>query len=122
MKHDYIIMVGLIALSVLTSFLLTFYGMNIVMSGKAPGHVMTFAYVTIAYGLGNLAVLSLAWSSREVWSIKASMLFALCFLGVYIMDLVRNGLKEGFGIAGVLVLAVVLFANWYAVKMVVERK
>lgn len=121
MKHNYILMIALIALSVLTSFFFTYYGMNVMMSGKAPESVMIFAYVTIAYGLGNLAVLSLAWSTREAWAVTASKLFAFCYLGVYVMDAVRNGVKGGFGVAGILVLAVILCANWFAVKTVVSR-
>lgn len=121
MKHDFIIMIGLIALSVLSSFLFTFYGMNIVMSDNAPDNALLFAYVTIAYGLASLAVLSLAWSSREVWAISASKLFGLCFTGVCIMDFIRTGMQDKLGISGVVIVAVIACANWMAVKKVVER-
>ena len=35
-NRDYVLMIGLIACTVLTSFFLTFYGVNVVMSGAAP--------------------------------------------------------------------------------------
>lgn len=121
MKHDYIIMVGLIALCVLSSFLFTFNGINIVMSGQAPNSALVFAYVMIAYGLGSLAVLSIAWSSREAWSVTAVKLFGFCFLGVCIMDFVRSDMQGKLGISGLVIVAVVVCANWLAVKKVVER-
>ena len=120
-NRDYILMIGLIALTVLSSFFLTFYGVNIVMSGTAPDATLTFSYVTIAYGLGSLAILSLAWSSREVWCVTVIKLFALCYLGVVLMDILRDGLQGVEEIILVLPLAVVLGANWLAVKKVVER-
>ena len=121
MKHDTIILFGLIALSVLTSFFMTFYGINVVMSKGATQNVLVFAYVAIAYGLGSLAVLSIAWSSRERWAVTAIKLFAICFMGVYIMDLVRKGLQVE-SLASVVVLAVLLTVNWFVVKKVVERE
>lgn len=120
-NRDYVLMIGLIACTVLTSFFLTFYGVNVVMSGAAPGSTLTFSYVTIAYGLGSLAILSLAWSSREVWCVTVIKLFALCYLGVVLMDILRDGLQGVEEIILVLPLAVVLCANWLAVKKVVER-
>ena len=121
MKHDTLIMYGLMGLSVLTSFFLTFYGMNVVMAETAQRGAEVFAYVAIAYGLGNLAVLSIAWTSRESWAEKAIMLFALCFLGVFIMDMMRKGVQVE-SLAGLLVLGVVMLGNWLAVKKVVERE
>jgi len=120
-NRDYVLMIGLIACTVLTSFFLTFYGVNVVMSGTAPGSSLTFSYVTIAYGLGSLAVLSLAWSSREAWCVTVIKLFALCYLGVVVMDMFRDGLQGVLEIITVLILAVALCVNWLAVKKVVER-
>lgn len=120
-NRDYVLMIGLIACTVLSSFFLTFYGVNVVMSGTAPASTLTFSYVTIAYGLGSLAILSLAWSSREAWCVTVIKLFALCYLGVVIMDLFRDGLQGVQEIFPALALAVVLCANWLAVKKVVER-
>lgn len=120
--RDYVLMISLIALTVLTSFFLTYYGVNIVMSGTAPGSTLTFSYVTIAYGLGSLAILSLAWSSRERWSEKVIKMFALCYLGVVVMDTFRDGLQGSLEILRILVLAAVLCCNWLAVKKVVERE
>lgn len=121
-KHDMIFMIGLIVLSVLSSFLFTFYGMTIIMSGTASQKSSLFAYVTMAYGLGNLTVLSIAWSSREAWAVTVNKLLSLCFLGVFIMDMFRSGMKGNLEIVGVLILVVILCANWFATKAVVERK
>jgi hypothetical protein len=120
-KHDMIFMVGLIALSAVSSFLFTFYGLTTIMSGGATQQASVFAYVTVAYGLGNLAILSLAWSSREKWATSVYMLVALCFLGVFIMDMYISGVQGGVEFVGLLLLVVVLCANWFAVKAVIER-
>lgn len=120
-KHDVIFLVGLIVISVLTSFVFISYGMSIIMSAKPAQGALVFAYVTSAYGLANIAILSIAWSSREAWSNGASKFIAMCYLGVFIMDLVNTGMKSAFGVVGILVLVVVLFANCFTVKKVVER-
>jgi hypothetical protein len=120
-KHNPLLMIGLISLSILSSFLFILYGMNIVMSEKVAGGVVVFAYVSIAYGLANVAILSIAWSSRENWAIGASKFIALCFLGVFVMDTINAGLKSGLGTVGIIALALALCANWFAIKMVVER-
>ena len=121
-NRDYILMISLISLTVLTSFFLTYYGVNIVMSGTASGGTLTFSYVTIAYGLGSLAILSLAWSSRERWSVTVIKLFALSYLGVVVLDTFRDGLQGVVEIVRLLLLAAILCGNWLAVKMVVERE
>ncbi len=120
-KHNPLLMIGLISLSVLSSFLFILYGMNIIMSDNAARGVEVFAYVSIAYGLANVSILSIAWSSREAWATGASKFIALCFLGVFVMDTINAGLKSGLGAVGILVLALALCANWFAIKMVIER-
>ena len=120
-KHDSILMVGLMVFSALTSFMFIFYGMNVIMAESPPAWSMTFAYLTAAYGLANIAILSVAWSSRQSWSGTANKFIALCYLGAFIIDTVNSGFKSGLEIIGILALALVLLANWLAVKKVVER-
>lgn len=120
-KHDTLIMYGLIVLSVLTSFLFIYYGMNIIMSPMPARWILTFAYVTTAYGMANIAILSIAWSSRERWACDVNMLIALCFLGVFLVNTVKSGFNSGLEVFGALALALVLLANWFAVKKVVSR-
>jgi len=120
-KHDSVYLIGLIILSVLTSFMFIFYGIGIIMSQSAVRSEEIFAYVICAYGLANIAILSLAWNSREGWSKDVSKLIALCFLGVYIMNRFMAGL-QAVDAAGVLILAVVLWFNFFAIQKVVERR
>jgi hypothetical protein len=120
-KHDTILMYGLIVLSVLSSFLLILYGMSIIMSERPAQAAELFAYVTTGYGLANIAILSIAWSSREAWANVASKFISLCYLGVFVMDMINAGMKSAIGAAGILVLALILAANWLAIKKVVER-
>ncbi len=119
--HDILFLTGLIVLSVLTSFIFISYGMSIVMADSPARGLMVFAYVTIAYGLANVAILSVAWSSRDAWSNGASKFIAMCFFGVFIMETMNAGMKSPLGVVGILVLVLVLWANCFAVKKVVER-
>ncbi len=120
-KHDTFLMFGLIGLSVITSFLFIMYGMNVIMAESAARGILTFAYVTTAYGLANIAIVSLAWSSREAWADGASKFISLCYLGVFTMDMLNSGLNSPIGAAGILALALILGANWFAVKKIITR-
>ena len=120
-RHDTFFLIGLIILSVLTSFMFIFYGLGVIMSQGATRPAEIFAYVTCAYGLANIAILSIAWNSRERRSTAVSKLVALCFFGVYIMNRFMAGLQPA-DFAGVLILAVVLWFNFFAIRRVVERR
>lgn len=120
-KHDSILMVGLMVFSALTSFMFIFYGMNVIMAESPPAWSMTFAYLTAAYGLANIAILSVAWSSRQSWSGTANKFIALCYLGAFVMDTVNAGIKGGLEVAGILILALILYVNWLAVGKVAAR-
>jgi len=119
-KHDKLILVGLFIFSALTSFLFVMYGMNIAMSPVQVRWMLIFSYVTMAYGLANIAILSLAWSSRERWACDVNMLIALCYGGVMLVNVVKTGLG-GRTLVIVLAVAVVLAVNWFTVKKVVTR-
>lgn len=121
-KHDTILMYGLTGVSVISSFLFIMYGMNIILSEAATQNLTVFAYVTTAYGLANVAILSLAWSSREGWAEGANKFIALCFLGVFVMDMMNKGMTSPLGAVGILFVALIMLANWFAVKKVVERE
>ena len=120
-KHDIIFLLGLIVLSTLTSFMFISYGMSIILADSAAHSPMVFAYVTTAYGLANVAILSIAWSSRESWSNGASKFIAMCYLGVFVIDTINAGMKSALGVVGILVLVLVLSVNCFTVKKVVDR-
>jgi hypothetical protein len=120
-KQDTILRTLFIIFSILTSFGFIFYGMSVINSPSTPKWATTFAIVVAGYGLGNIAILSLAWNSREKWAIAVNKLIALCFIGVVVMDTFKTGYKGGLQIVGILGLAVVLWCNWLAIKKVVER-
>lgn len=120
-KPDIIFLLGLIVLSALTSFIFISYGMNIILSDKAAQGPMVFAYVTTGYGLANVAILSIAWSSREPWSNAASKFIAMCYLGVFVIDTINAGMKSALGVVGILALVLVLIVNCFTVKKIVNR-
>lgn len=111
-----------IILSVISSFVFVFYGVNVISSGDLLRQwVTTFAYVTAGYGLANIMILSLSWSSRAAWAPGASKLISLCYFGVYIMDAINKGLDSGLGVVGLVLVAAVLWCNWQTIQKVVAR-
>lgn len=120
-RQEGLLLAGFVILSVLTSFAFIFYSMGVITGGSASRWLVVFAYVTGGYGLGNIAVLSLAWNTREKWALEVHKLIALCYLGVFTMDALKAGFRSGYEIFGILVLALVLWANWLAVKKVILR-
>lgn len=112
---------GLAVFSGLISFVFVYYALGILNAPQAPQWDRVFAYVSIGYGLGNLYILSAAWRFKGDWSLWANKLIALCFFGVFAIDLWRSGLKSGYELVGGLGVAGVLWLNWYAVKHLVQR-
>ncbi len=104
------------SISSISSFLFVFYAVNIAFSPMATPWLKTFAYVTGGYGLLNIYILSWAWRSKISWAASADFVIAACFLGVCVMDYLRDGLTRGTaGLAVLLVLALMLALNWYAI-------
>ncbi|MDT8441102.1 MAG: hypothetical protein RQ723_05545 [Desulfuromonadales bacterium] len=120
-QHDAILRLLAIILSLLTSFALVFYGLNLINSPHAGLHLSTFAYVTIAYGLGNVAILSLAWNSRIAAALPVHRLIAFCYFGIFAFDRFKGGFTSGRDLLILLVLAAVLYSNGVAVQKVIER-
>jgi len=115
-KQDKILRIGYALFSAITSFVLVFYTVSVLGSESASEWLKAFAYVAGGYGMMNIYILSWAWRSRPSWAPSANLVIAVCFFGVVIMDLIRDGLKDGTQMIGVLGLAVVLGINWFAVK------
>lgn len=120
-QHEAILRLLAIVLSLLTSFALVFYGISLLNSPHAGMHLSTFAYVTLAYGLGNVAILSLAWNSRIAAALAVHRLIAFCYFGIFAFDLFKAGVWSGRELLLLLVLAAVLLGNGVAVKKVIER-
>ncbi|PLX86744.1 MAG: hypothetical protein C0614_03660 [Desulfuromonas sp.] len=120
-QHETILRVLCVVLSLLSSFALVFYGISLI--GRAtPGlHLSVFAYVTIAYGLGNIAILSLAWTSRVAGASMAYQLLALCYFGIFVVDTLKGGIGASNEVIGLLLLAAILYSNGLAIRKVVER-
>ena len=117
-KQIRILRIGFALFSAVSSFLFVFYAVNITLSPAATSWVKSFAYVAGGYGLMNIYILSWAWRSKVSWAVSADLVIAACFFGVCVMDYVRDGATRGTaGVAVLLVLAVTLGLNWWAVKL-----
>jgi hypothetical protein len=113
---------GFAIFSVITSFLFVFYAVNINFSGNPSQWLKTFAYVAGGYGLFNIYILSWAWRNQANWTVKADMVVAACFFGIFTMDTVRDGFNNWTTeIGSIIALAAVLSINWLAVKMLCEK-
>jgi hypothetical protein len=122
MKSNAIVLILLTTLSVLTSFVLIFFGMNTIMAGTAPEPIRIFAYLTTAYGLANIAILSVAWSSRMAAAAWVSALIAFSYLGVFVVERFKGGTPPLAELAAIALLAVALGLNWLAVRLAAARE
>ena len=120
-KPDTLLRAGFALFSAITSFLLVYYAVSVFNGESTSDWLKSFAYVAGGYGLLNIYILSWAWRSRSNWTISANMAIALCFFGVVVMDLIRNGLPDGMQLAGVAGLAAVLGVNWFAIKVLCQQ-
>lgn len=109
------------AFSVLTSFLFVYYGISILTGGEAPRHLAAFAWVTAGYGLVNLGLLSWARNTREGWCVTASLGFAVGYLGIFAVDSYSVGREGSLRLVGLLLVAVMLWCNWFAVRLAVSQ-
>ena len=113
---------GLALFSALTSFIFVYYALGLLNAGSVPQWDKVFAYVAIGYGLGNIYILSAVWRLQESWTLWANKLIALCFYGVFLLDLFQTGVKSNLEYVGAVGLAGVLWLNWYAVKTLAGRR
>lgn len=120
-RQDGILLAMFVILSVFTSFAFVFYGLGILTGHSASRWMVVFAYVTAGYGLGNIAVLSVAWNTRAEWAPGVHKLIALCYFGTFILDVAKAGFSSGYEIFGIFIIALVLWTNWLAVKKVIQR-
>jgi len=107
-------------LSVITSFAFIFYGLNVLTGEPSQQWMTIFAWVTLIYGVVNLAILSWARNTRAPWCVTAIKANAICYLGIFTMDTLHSGVESGLEIVGILLLAAVLWSNWFAVKKLVS--
>jgi hypothetical protein len=119
-KPDTLLRTGFALFSAITSFLLVYYAVSVINGGSTSEWLKSFAYVAGGYGLLNIYILSWAWRSRNSWTSSANLVIAVCFFGVVVMDLLRNGMHDGIQIVGILGLAAVLGVNWFTIKVLCQ--
>jgi len=121
-RENAIFETGLAVFSALTSFIFVYYAMG-VLSAESPSEwSRVLAYVSAGYGLGNIYTLSWGWRSSGGGPAWANKLIALCFLGVFLIDLWKTGVENPLEYVGALVVVLVLWLNGYAVRKIAARK
>lgn len=121
-KPNTILRTGFALFSAITSFLLVYYAVSVINGESTTAWLKSFAYVAGGYGLLNTYILSWAWRNRSSWTISTNMVIAICFFGVVVMDLIRNGLQDRMQLIGIFALAAVLGVNWFAIKVLCQVK
>ena len=120
-KPDNILRGGFALFSAITSFIFVYYAVSVLNAGNASQWLKAFAYVAGGYGLLNIYILSWAWRSKLAWTISAITVISVCFFGVVVMDLLRDGMQNNMQLAGILGLAVVLGLNWFTVRLLCRK-
>ncbi len=120
-QKNFVFETGLAVFSGLTSFIFVYYAVGVLNAVHVPEWDKVFGYVTIGYGLGNIYILSASWRFQSSWTLWTNELIALCFFGVFLMDMWRTGVKSPLEYVGALGVACVLCLNWYAVKRLAQR-
>lgn len=123
LTNDKLLTYGFVAFSVISSFLFVFYAVNVNSNPASSDWLKIFAYVAGGYGLFNIYILSWAWRSRAAWANTAELVIAACFLGVFTMDSLKDGLQRpGAELGSLIGLAAILWINWQAVKKASSRE
>lgn len=120
-RQESIFLTGLAVFSGLISFVFVYYAVGVLTAEQAAEWAKVFAYVAAGYGLGNIYILSWAWQSSGTGPAWANKLIALCFLGVFIIDMWKTGAGGAMEYVGVLAVAGVLWLNWLAVRKIGQR-
>lgn len=107
-------------LSAIVSLLFISYGVSISSAGVASRWLEVFGYVSVVYGLISLAVLGCAYKYRAFWCITISQVSSVCYLIVYVLA-VSSGLETGLGLSGILLVALVVWVNWFAINAVIRN-
>jgi len=120
-KQDKNLRIGFALFSAITSFIFVYYAVGVINGGAASDWLKTFAYVVGGYGLFNIYILSWAWRSQVNWAVPANLIIAACFLGVVVMDVLREGIQDGKQVGGLVGLAAVLAINWFSIKKLCQK-
>jgi len=100
-------------LSIMTSLLFIFYGIWLV-------RLNLIGIASAAYGVLNLVILACAYHYRVRWCVTSIQAAAAAYLLVYVLAL-ATGMETGLGISGILVVALVLWCNWFAITKIIRR-
>lgn len=113
---------GFTLFSVISSFAFVFFAVSVITGEGATQWMNALAYVAGGYGLANIYILSWAWRNQAAWALWANKFFALCFLGVLLVDTLSQGIENLTQVLVLLGLACVLTINWYALKQWCQRQ
>lgn len=121
-NQEAILRTGFAIFSGITSFAFVFFAVSII-TGEGTTHWMrAFAYVAGGYGLANIYILSWAWRNKADWPMLANKFFALCFIGVLVVDAISQGIESLEQVLVIVGLACILFINWVSVKKLCRRE
>jgi hypothetical protein len=94
------------------------YGISIAFSETVPIWIMICSILTVGYGVGSIAALVWAWRSGENKTINFIKYTAFSFLAMFFIASMDVGMISGLEFFGIIVVSLLLFINWYSVKIV----
>jgi len=108
-------------LSAAFSGLFVLYGLLVISKYDTNPMLLAFGGYGVFYGLFGLAVLACAARYSSPWCIRAIQVVSAGCLIVYLLAL-SAGFLAGLEVSGILLLALALWSNWFAVTKQVRKR
>lgn len=115
-----------IGVSALTSFGIScafvLYGADFLFRGDPPIGMIAFGVMIAAYGLSSLTVLVMTFLGRMKGTKKITSYLAAGCMAVFFTGALDSGRISGLEITALLLAAVMLSINWFAVNAVAQMR
>ncbi len=105
-------------LSVAVSAVFVIYGLRVSFTGETPVWVLLFSLACFAYGVLSALLLVFAWFRSGVKAQTGMKYLALIFLVAFVLASLDVGIISGQEVLGIVVVAIMLWLNWFSVKTV----
>ena len=113
------ILISLVSLIISVLFIVA--GISI-QSNEAPTWIKAYGYLTFGYGIISASFLVIAWTKSQIKMQPYSKHTALGFMASFFAASLDVGMISGLEWLGIIVVGLLLWVQWYSVKLITKRK